>query len=789
MSREDCLLAAGVDPLLAHELTLEVKTKAELQDRIYWLSQQQRSQAFKEIRKRAVLAQLEEMSATGADTFDAINAIIDKADPSLVTKNNIESATQYYQGVYISKLSNLVQRYRSRPSLKLRDLFISNDAEGEALLVRAIHGEKVGDPDIEGFAREWLDLQEEMRQNFNTVGGWIDKNENWLLPQSWDAQSVLKKFPDPADWVEYMKTRVDPSKMRARDIVPANYKTKGKTKVKTKKAESQATDRQMTDEELEESLLYMYETITTNGHNKIDPGADNFPGRSGVATKYNHERIIHVKGAANWLEIHKDVGRGGSIFDLMMGHVDRMAADTAVMEVMPPAAFETAMAWGRKKGLPTYGEERLENRYKLVSGRLDTGSIGAVAQVMEGVRNVVTFGKLGSATLMALADTAFATKTAQLNGMSPATLMARHIKTMMGDSDDMIQRAREIGMTADAATMSSSSNARMGEHALDGATGKMAQGVLRASGLSAWTHTARVSFQVELNFLLGRNFGKAWDDLDSNLQTAMKRYDIDGAKWDTFRNAGKREDGLIDLTPMAARDFHRMIMSETDFAVPTPDAKARAWTTGGKGRDTVEGQMWRSFMNLKAFPLTIMTSHWQRMMNDKFMTGMDKAQYGAQLFAHTAILGALVVYSKEVLNGKEPRPLDDEEAVLKLLGEGVLAGGSLGLVGDMFVRDPFAYGSKGMGDQLIKTPTTGIMNDLTVLSGRKFLTDENYSSNKYAIDALKAVSRNTPGVWYLNPLTKSIGYALEEAVAPDEARARKMRAEQREQKNHGRGFR
>jgi hypothetical protein len=782
-------VAAGLDPLFAHELALEVKTKAELQDRIYWLSQQQRQQAFKEIRKRTVLAQLEEMAADGADTFDAINAIIDKADPSLVTKNNVESATQYYQGVYISKLSNLVERYRSRPSLKLKDLFISNDAEAEALLVRAIHGEKVGDPDIEGFAREWLALQEEMRTNFNTVGGWIDKNENWLLPQSWDAVSVKKKFPEAKDWVEYMRDRVDKTKMKARDIVPAEWTgTKGNRTVK-KKAGSQTTDRTMEAEELDEALEYMYETITNNGHNKIDPGADNFPGRSGIATKYNHERLIHIDGAENWLEIHKSVGRGGSIFDMMMGHVDRMAADTAVLEVMPPAAFETAMAWGRKRGLPTYGEERLENRYKLVSGRLDTGSIGAIAQVMEGVRNVVTFGKLGSAVLMATADTAFATKTAQLNGMSPATLMARHIKTMMGDSDDMVQKAREIGMTADAASMSASSNARMGEHALDGATGKMAQGVLRASGLSAWTHTARVSFQVEFNFLLGRNFGKSWGDLEPNLQTAMKRYDIDEAKWDSFRSAGKREDGLIDLTPMAARDFHRMIMSETDFAVPTPDAKARAWTTGGKGRDTIEGQMWRSMMNLKAFPLTIMTSHWQRMMNDKFMTGMDKAQYGAQLFAHTAILGAMVVYAKEILNGKEPRPLEDETAMLKLLGEGALAGGSLALVGDMFVKDPFSYGSKGMGDQLIKTPTTGILNDLTVLSGRKFLTDESYSGNKYAVDAIKAVGRNTPGVWYLNPLTKSIGYALEEAVAPDEARARRLRAEQREQKNHGRGFR
>ena len=75
-----------------------------------------------------------------------------------------------------------------------------------------------------------------------------------------------------------------------------------------------------------------------------------------------------------------------------------------------------------------------------------------------------------------------------------------------------------------------------------------------------------------------------------------------------------------------------MIMSETDYAVPMPDARVKAMTTGGLGRGKIEAQAWRSVMMLKSFPLTIATTHLYRAAFQE--SNGQKLQYAGLLLAN-----------------------------------------------------------------------------------------------------------------------------------------------------------
>ena len=784
MALVECMVTGGVRPATATDIADEIAEAADLDQVVYWYSKQQRQQAYTDVRKQQVMEHIDKIVGELSEgeladpkvAAKAVMSLITRSDARYVTADNVESATRRATGIYHSRLVDMISRFRSKPSKRVQDLFLSGDPEGEALLVRAIYGEKIDDPDIEAFAKEWLETVEEMRKDFNAAGGWIDKLEDWRLPQTWDAVEVRKKFPKPEDWVQYMLPKLDRTKMKARDIVDGKKLN---------------TDRPMTDEEVIETLRYSYQTIVNDGHNKIDPMAPQ-PGRAGINNKYNHERVIHLNGAEAWLEMHTELGRGNDVFDMLMGHVDRMAMDIGTLEVMPPAAFETAIEYAKQLSggsLKDGAEGWVRKAYQNASGRLEQGTLYRLGQAVQDAKNIVTAGKLGNATIMAIADTVFNRATSKLNGLSPARVFGKQLRMMFsGEGEELKQQAIRIGLTADAWVSSAHAHSRFGDNVLSGGTGKLAQSVLRGSLLTSWTQSGRLAFQMEAAFDLAQDFGKTFDQLSRARQNAFSRYGIGEKQWDAFRKQGAGESGLPDLRTKEARDFHRMISTEVDFAVPTPDARVKAVTNWGYGSNSGVGMVGRVFTNLKSFPITIMTTHWQRAMADRLMSPMEKTQYAASIVAQTTLMGMAIVYAKDIIAGKEPMDLDDTDNLMWLANQGLLAGGSLGLAGDFFVADPYAYGNAGYGDKLTNVPLVGMANDFTTLMPHKYLTDEDYEGSEYALDIVEAVRRNAPSVWWVKPFTNAVGEAMEEAVAPRAAREKQQRLERKEKKERGRGY-
>jgi len=95
-----------------------------------------------------------------------------------------------------------------------------------------------------------------------------------------------------------------------------------------------------------------------------------------------------------------------------------------------------------------------------------------------------------------------------------------------------------------------------------------------------------------------------------------------------------------------------MVISVMDFAVRTPDAGVRAMTSGGLDRGFPGGEMWRSAMMFKSFPITMITTHLYRAMNQEGL--IDKLTYAGILGMGGMVFGGIALQAKDIARGREP---------------------------------------------------------------------------------------------------------------------------------------
>ena len=216
--------------------------------------------------------------------------------------------------------------------------------------------------------------------------------------------------------------------------------------------------------------------------------------------------------------------------------------------------------------------------------------------------------------------------------------------------------------------------------------------------------------------MVADNFQKSFADLETGLLDAVGRYGITEQDWDGFRKQSPlmlRGAPYADMTQEGGVKFHQMVLSETDFAVPTPDARVRAVTTMGTSRATVSGMGIRTVMQLKSFPITILMGHGMRMAYQN--TNGKKLQYFGGLMAITTLLGGITLQAKDLAAGREPRPIfDSEGSPEKFIGAAILQGGGMGIFGDFLFSDQNRFGS-GPASTLLG-PTGDLINRATKLT-------------------------------------------------------------------------
>lgn len=740
------LAAKKISKDVADRLKQSDDVDAELTSIVANLNQQKREAIIQTIRLSEAW---EKASNHTKGAYEGLLSLLSKDRTGEAGYGNVEYLQKYYQGLYHSKVADTLQRFRTR---KLG--FYQNEGDLNKL-IRAIYGEDVGDPQLQGFAKDWLNLIEEMRVDFNGKGGSIGKNERYLMPQNHDANTIEKAGKEV--WKEKIMPRLDRSQML------------------------DDTGRQLSDEQLSEALDYTFETITTRGLNKTQDLTVPRMGKK-LARKHSDRRFLFFKDANSWIEYQRDFGRG-DVFTTLTDHIDNLSHDIALMEVMGPSPNTTfdALLSQVEKTTKLEGRKKwfLKSVYSNVSGKTNQGDLTTAADFMQSTRNVLVASTLGKAFLSAFSDVGFQALTANYNGIKPLKVLRRHMALMTNENQQVF--AVKMGLVADAMVGRVHSANRYADVYGTGGTAKVAEGVMRASLLAPWTDAGRKGFGMEFGAMLAENFSKQIDELDVSTQRAFSEYGISKVDWDKFRATTPLEHNgakFADLTQDGGKKFHQMILSETDFAVPTPDAKVQAITNGGTTRASIEGQAWRSAMMFKSFPATIIMTHFYRAAMQSTTAG--KMKYVGAMTAMTTVLGGIAIQMKDMAAGRDPREVDG-----KFMLAAMQQGGGLGIFGDFMFSDVNRFG--GGLTQTLTGPTGELLDTavkFTLGNVREALSGE---ETNVLGESVKILDRYTPDIWQTYLFSNALFDQLEMLVDPD-AQKKYNRQTRKRKKDFGQDY-
>lgn len=557
-------------------------------------------------------------------------------------------------------------------------------------VVREAFGEETSDLAAKELADAWGQTAEMLRTRFNQAGGGIGKMERWGLPQTHNYQAV-RAVPFE-EWRDFVAPMLDREKM-----IDPN------------------TGMKMSPQGLELALRSVYDQISSDGWAFRKPGSTaGIVGKT--ANRHGDARFLIFKDAENWMNYSRRFGRpqssmanaidpDGPIFDAMMGHISGMSRDIALMETLGPNPTATVRWMGdtlEKEAKSGDGTRFTDSKARKSIGTLNdiyaemsgTGRAPIASKIgtwFGAARAIETAGKLGSAVVSATTDVGFQALTRAYNGMPIHQALTGYARQFNPLSSVDRELAARIGFGAQDVARSAVAQSRFVGEVLTGEmASRLAEGVLRASGLSAWTEAGKKAFAMDfLSHITGER-GKAWGTLNGRFRKVMERYGFDNASWDVLRSTELEDvSGSKWIIPGNIADQQLreralgMILSEMNYAVPEADMRTRAMINQHlPPKGTLWGEVIRSPMQFKTFGISMLMTHGRRAMEGQTWGPL---RYGAGLALTTGLMGALVYgIAKPLLSGKDPLPMGDDKYGVSptFVAQALAQGGGFGLAGD-----------------------------------------------------------------------------------------------------------
>lgn len=687
---------------------------------------------------------------------------------------NVETAARGILGQAHAVMAEGISQLRSRW------LGFGRDTKTLANAVREAFGEATGDAAAQAFARSWGEAAEALRLRFNRAGGAIPRRADWGMPQTHD--SVLVGKASRGEWVDFTMERLDLEKMM--DV---------------------QTGSAFTRDSLEVTLQGIYETIRTNGVSDLVPGAAG--GGSKLANRRQDARFLVFKDADSWLEYQERFG-SDNLFGTMMDHLRGMSKDIALLETMGPnpnASFRYLQDIARAREDKAVSRQVNEAVFRIVNGTGDPNRSPFAAHLFGAIRSWNVARSLGAAALSAVSDLSFISLTANWNGLPVTQALKRYLSQLNPANEADRILATRIGVTAFGWTDAYSNVGRFVD--LDGGGGsklakvshagaKFSEAVLRASGLNAMTDAGRRAFAMEFSANLAEGFGKSLEELPKNMRSSLIEHgmkhedwadlsttpltDHKGAKFFTVDQLMQRQDLPLSRREQLASIIQGCINEELLYAVPEPDALPKVITTGGGApRGSVVGEVARTVMQFKSFPIAVLSLHMQRMLHARAMRGgASAAAYAAHFIIGTTVMGMLAMQLKLIARGKDPRDMEDPKA----WGAAFLQGGGSGILGDFAFSDVNRFGG-GITSTMLG-PTAGMVDAAARTTWGNVQQAVRGEDTDLAADVVGFASQYTPGgtLWYTRlVLEREVFDQLAIEADPSGARRRFKRIERRAQ--------
>lgn len=666
-----------------------------------------------------------------------------------------------------------------------RTLFLGTRKNKAGLenVVREAFGEATGDATAKGLADAWEQVSDGLRQRFNAAGGAIGKLEKWGLPQSHDRRALLKAGIDR--WKAEIKPLLDPARM----LHPL-------------------TGKAVDPEELDDVLGHVWRSVVMEGWNTREAARQPF-GRGALANQRTDHRFLVFKSADDWLTYQKAFGNGDP-FAAMMSHINGMARDIASMEILGPnpgatitwlkqiiekqAAEAVAgrpgyFTTGRYPGLGIDGLKavtlhEIDGVWSELRGGGNLAVSPGFATFGAAVRNWLVAAKMGAAVLSAVpTDPAVQGAARSFMGLPAANVLWDIARQFRGASK---REAVTAGLILEEAQHVLRDQARWAGSLAGPEWSKwLPDRVITLSGLSAWTRAGKHAFGRAIQAFAADQMETAWEDLPPAFRRVAEGYGIDRTDWNVMRLAEPEQirearflrpgdiarivDGpalprlekLLGLTDedqaarlgaaragvrRTAEKFLEMILSETEYAVPSGTVRGRSLIVGQTKAGTFWGEFARSFAMFKAFGVSVAMLQGGRIATE---IGAGRSArsgaYAGALFTTLTLGGALAAWLKDISNGRDPQKPDTPDFWFRAMAQG----GGAGIFGDFLFADYNRFGNS-LGATLAG-PVAGAAEDaarLTLGNARELGDGKPTHAGRELVNVLR---NYTPGgsLWYL----------------------------------------
>ena len=676
-------------------------------------------------------------------------------------------------------------------------LGIFTDQELVHKIVRERFGDNTGDPLAKKISDKMGDVFETMRDRFNRNGGDIGKLDNWGLPQTHNLEKIAKAGKEA--WVSKAESLID-----TRQYVHENGDY-------------------YSQQEIRSLLEYTYDTLSSDGANKIEVGRQaTGAGTSKVTNRHGESRVLHFKDADAWLEYQSEFG-GMQFVDLVEAHVNGLSKDIAMVENLgsnPKTALKILMdAAANKdweKGIEDNKTKSSRKRAQVMFDEFSGGN-SPQSQVLANLglayRSMNVASMLGGTTIASIADQATIAKTASVHDVSYRKAFGELIGQLNPANKADRELAHSLGLATEEMLGSISRWSDDGLTATYGKSEKLARissgvatQVMRVSFLNALTSASQVGFTKLLMEKYGRlSRSKAWNDLDVQDRELLSNTGLDERAWQVFQLA----EPIIDRKGnqlMSARSIYEIpdeklaafgdpkqvkdqvasqlqahLLDEQGMAVIEAGLRERTWMqVGAKG--TITGEVTKGLMQFKSFSASFLMRQGSRTMAQEGLKG--KAAYAIPLAVTMTLLGGLVVQLRELLNGNDPQTIYDSSDPKKASSfflRSLVAGGGLPVLGDILVAGTDTSGRDA--NSFVSGPLGSDFSSLLGLTVGNLTQYNEGKDTNFGNEAFKFIKGKIPAqnLWYTKAAINRMFFdEIQDTISPG-YREKALRKAERQQ--------
>lgn len=656
-------------------------------------------------------------------------------------------------------------------------------------------------PNFAGLAPEAVEIakiinkyQSDARATRNRFGAWIRDLKGYITRQSHD----MYKIRDAGEkaWKEKVLPLLD------LDRTLRNYNG-----------------------DIDDFLTHTYDDFAAGSHMK--PTTDDADiialGRgASLAKRESASRVLYFKDGAAAFAYNRDFG-SGRLLDSVMHGLDQSAQAAGLMKVLGTNPEYTLNRLfdeyaenlrgdpARRAKFLSSRKEVMENLLGQVDGSTNIPGNVTAAKVGSFLRAWQSMAKLGGALISSITD--LTNYAAELRYGQDKNLL-----TGVLDGIGAVVQGRAKGEKADIlASLGVFHESVLGSvfarfdspDLVGGKMSAMMQLYFKANGLTWWTESLRDGYALQHSNYLASQTGKAWDKLPESLRDMLGLYNIDAGKWDILRLSALREvdgrrymtpDGIKTVPTAALENYitqvgravsdaailnlqddlmsalRTMTIDRTHHAVIEPNARARAFMLRGTQPGTVTGELLRYVGQFKSFPVAMIQMVLGRevygrgydTLGDYLKNGKGDMLGLATFIGLSTMMGYAAMSIKDLLRGKNPRPVDDP----RTWAAAMVQGGGLGIYGDFLFNKYNRMG--GTLSSSIAGPVVNLADTAADLWTRVRTGDD------FGAVAFNAALANTPfmNLFYTRAaLDYLVIYQMQEAMNPGFLRRMERRAE------------